>query len=70
MKWEYFWLCVKAGDIREEMKKADKMGAVGWELVSVTETIGRGDTSGGEYISVTTEFNFFFKRPLKGVIAA
>jgi len=70
MKWEYVWFCVEAGDLREGMKNADRMGELGWELVSVTETIGRGDTGGGEYISVTTEFNFFFKRPLKGAIAA
>jgi len=67
MKWEYFWLGVKAGDLREGMKIADKMGEVGWDLISVTETIGQGNTSGGKPISVTTEFNFFFKRPL-GVV--
>ena len=68
MKWEYSRLCVKESDLIEGMKRADKMGAIGWELVSVTETIGQGNTSSGGPISVTTEFNFFFKRPLKGVV--
>ena len=67
MKWEYIMKFVGRYKLQEGMKEANKMGALGWELVSVTETIGLGRTSSAEPFSETIEYNFFFKRPLKVV---
>ena len=69
MKWEYAVQFVEENKLAEGMKRADKMGVLGWELVSVTGTIGMRLTemkltSGGEPYSKTTGYNFFFKRPL------
>jgi len=67
MKWEYIVKVVGRYDLKEGMEEANKMGVLGWELVSVTETIGLERTSSAEPFSETKEHNFFFKRPLKVV---
>jgi hypothetical protein len=63
MKWEYAVQFVEEHKLEEGMKEANKKGVLGWELVSVTGTIGLGSTSSGSRISITTGYNFFFKRP-------
>ena len=67
MKWEYIVKVVDRYKLKSGVEEANKMGALGWELMSVTETIGLGRTSSAEPFSETKEYNFFFKRPLKVV---
>lgn len=63
MEWEFDSHYVGAhSKVEKLLEVAKQKGAKGWELVNVTGVIGKGNTSGGRYISVTVGYRFFFKR--------